>query len=248
MQKNFSQLPLFGGGQLPASLDFEVRRSRRTRRLSLTVHPTGRVVVSAPPASSERQIAEFVRSQSPWVAETQRKFAQRYGERDRSLPSSLPLRAIDKKVAVEYRKGTNQHMRTVEGQALTLIGSIDDETACRKVLKRWVSKQARIHLGGRLQRLSEATGLGYERLQVRAQRSCWGSHSSSGTISLNMSLMFLEPALVHYLLIHELSHARHMNHSPAFWATVQQFEPDYRRLDQALGEAWTELPGWLELG
>ena len=248
MQKNFSQLPLFAGGQLPASFDFEVRRTRRTRRLSLTVHPTGRVVVSAPPSSSERQIAEFVRSQSPWVAETQRKFAQRYGEQDRSLPTTLELRAIERSVPVDYRKGQSGRMRVLEGHALSLIGPTGDEAACRKALKRWVAGQARMHLGARIQRLSEATGLGYQRLQIRAQRTCWGSHSSSGTISLNLSLMFLEPALVRYLLVHELSHARHMNHSPAFWATVREFEPDYKRLDEALGNAWTQLPGWLELG
>ena len=248
MQKNFSQLPLFASGQLPLSFDFEVRRSRRTRRLSLTVHPTGRVVVSAPNASSDRQIAEFVRSQSPWVAETQRNFVRRYGERDRSLPKTLALRAIDREIAVDYRPTAHARMRTLEGEQLTLIGPVTDDDACRRALKRWVSNQARIHLGARLARLSAATGLPYTKLQVRAQRSCWGSHSSSGTISLNMSLMFLAPALVRYLLVHELSHARHMNHSAAFWATVQQFEPNYRELDTALGNAWVDLPGWLELG
>ncbi|MEL7539119.1 MAG: SprT family zinc-dependent metalloprotease [Pseudomonadota bacterium] len=248
MQKNFSQLPLFPSGQLPLSFDFEVRRSRRTRRLSLSVHPTGRVVVSAPMSSSDRVIADFVRSQSPWVAKTQRSFAERYGERDRSLPNALDLRAIGRTVDVEYRSGGSSRMRTIEGQCLTLIGNVDDEEACRRALKRWVSNQARIHLGSQLGRLSDVTGLNYEKLQIRAQRSCWGSHSSSGTISLNLSLMFLAPALVRYLLIHELSHARHMNHSAAFWATVGQFEPDYRRLDTDLGNAWTELPGWLELG
>ena len=72
-----------------------------------------------------------------------------------------------------------------------------------------------------------------------------GDHSSRGTISLNYCLLFLDPALLRYLMIHELSHARHMNHSRRFWREVGRFEPDYRNLDRALGEAWHEIPAWL---
>ncbi|MEM8982913.1 MAG: SprT family zinc-dependent metalloprotease [Pseudomonadota bacterium] len=248
MQKNFSQLPLFASGQLPLSFDYEVKRTRRTRRLSLSVHPSGRVVVSAPMSSSDRQISDFVRSQSPWVKQTQESFIERYGECDRSLPQSIDLRAIGKRLDVEYRQAKSPRMRVTEGACLSLIGPVDDDAACRQALKRWLTAYARRHLGAWLARLSTATGLSYQRLQIRAQRTCWGSHSSSGTISLNLSLMFLDPALVRYLLVHELSHARHMNHSAAFWATVEMYEPDYRRLDKRLGNAWIDLPGWLEIG
>lgn len=199
-------------------------------------------------SSSDRQISEFVRSQSPWVKRTQASFAERYGEYDRSLPRLLDMRAIGKRFDVEYRRAKSPRMRVTEGQCLSLIGPVDDDAACRQALKRWLSGYARRHLGAWLARLSEATGLPYQRVQIRAQRTCWGSHSSTGTISLNVSLMFLEPALVRYLLIHELSHARHMNHSAAFWATVGLYEPDYRRLDKQLSNAWVDLPGWLEIG
>jgi predicted metal-dependent hydrolase len=48
-------------------------------------------------------------------------------------------------------------------------------------------------------------------------------------------------------MIHELCHARHMNHSRSFWNEVRRFEPDYRRLDRALSGGWKNIPAWVGL-
>ena len=57
--------------------------------------------------------------------------------------------------------------------------------------------------------------------------------------------MFLEPRLMRYVMIHELCHARHMNHSARFWRQVGSFERDYRRLDKALNSCWKRIPTWV---
>ncbi len=82
------------------------------------------------------------------------------------------------------------------------------------------------------------------RVQVRTQKTRWGSCSSTGTVSINACLLFLEPALVRYLMVHELCHLRHLNHSQRYWRLVERFEPDYRLLDKRLGEAWADVPFW----
>ena len=82
-------------------------------------------------------------------------------------------------------------------------------------------------------------------MQVRLQRTRWGSCSSRGRISLNLALVFQPPAVLRYLLVHELAHTRHMNHSRAFWAAVAACEPDYRRLDALLCKGWHNVPDWL---
>lgn len=243
------QLSLFNES-VPTSQDpdFVVRRNTRARRLSITVHPSGRVEVLAPKRVSDRAVASFVRENAVWIHNTQRSFEKSFGPIDRTMPLRIDLPALGWSLAVRYAGGQATTVRCRQSASgLILSGKISDEALCRAALKRWLAATARENLGKQLAALSRDTGLVYKRLQVRGQKTCWGSHSSSGTISINYCLLFLDPSLVRYLLIHELSHSRHMNHSKRFWALVGKFEPDYKMLDRALGGAWTQMPGWLDI-
>ena len=66
-----------------------------------------------------------------------------------------------------------------------------------------------------------------------------------GTVSLNCCLMFQRPDVVRYLLLHELCHTRHMNHSLRFWQLVERFEPAHRALDRELLRGWQNVPAWV---
>ncbi len=78
--------------------------------------------------------------------------------------------------------------------------------------------------------------------QVRCPRTCM---RENGSISLNYCMLFLQPEQVRYVMIHELCHARHMNHSRRYWALVARHEPDYRSLDKGLNSAWKQIPAWV---
>ena len=76
----------------------------------------------------------------------------------------------------------------------------------------------------------------YERLSIRGQKTRWGSCSSRGTLSFNWKLMLAPPEILDYVIVHELCHLTHMNHSPAFWALVASVLPDYRERRRWLRE------------
>jgi predicted metal-dependent hydrolase len=82
-------------------------------------------------------------------------------------------------------------------------------------------------------------------MSVRRQRTRWGSCSTQGTISLNACLLFQSPAVVRYLMVHELCHRRHMNHSRRFWALVESLEPGWKPLDAELLQGWRKVPAWV---
>ena len=82
-------------------------------------------------------------------------------------------------------------------------------------------------------------------MQLRCQRTRWGSCSIRGTISVNVCVAFLGQELLRYLLLHELCHTREMNHSRRFWALVGRHEVEYRRLDRELTGGWRSVPGWI---
>ncbi|MEM9207990.1 MAG: SprT family zinc-dependent metalloprotease [Pseudomonadota bacterium] len=231
-------------GDLPG---FSVRESARARRLSIKVYPRGRVEVVVPKRTRPRDVEAFVSENRRWIARALESFAGDIDPATYQLPSVIELAAIDRRFVVVYRYRAGQaSVRYRElGDTLVLTGATDDEELCRKALRRWLTAVARREFEPRLHGLSLALALPFRRMQVRAQRTCWGSHSSSGTISINLCLLFVPAEVVRYLFVHELCHGRHMNHSAAFWRLVRVHEPGYRRLDRELGESWRKVPGWV---
>ena len=85
-------------------------------------------------------------------------------------------------------------------------------------------------------------GVRPQRVTIRGQRTRWGSCSTHGTISLNWRLLQVPGELVDYVLVHELCHLRHMDHSPRFWALVAETVPDHARRRARLDALQGTLP------
>lgn len=244
------QLTLFPERPEPGSLQsFSIRPSSRAKRLTIKVYPRGRVEVVVPRRTRAATVEAFVRENTAWIRDARRSFALENPPDVHALPTLVALRALDQSVPVTYRPvpgATSVDFRWRDGR-LQLSGRVGDETLCIAALRRYLAEVARKEFEPALRSLSSMTDIPFGKMQIRAQRTCWGSRSSSGTVSLNLCLLFLEPQVVRYLMIHELCHGRHMNHSKRFWALVGRFEPDYRRLDRELTESWRHVPGWMEL-
>lgn len=248
MQGTATQLRLFSDneefGDTPG---FSVRESSRAKRLSIKVYPRGRVEVIVPRRTRAKDVQAFVDANRDWIARSRASFAEVVPAEPFVLPNRIELPAIGQGFRVRYERRADARSvryRTSRG-VVTLTGRTGDDALCVAALKRWLASVAKTEFLPRLRTLSAETDNPFTRMHVRGQRTCWGSHSSSGTISINYCLLFLAPELVRYLMIHELCHARHMNHSKRFWQRVGRFEPDYRRLDKALGESWKDIPVWL---
>ena len=98
----------------------------------------------------------------------------------------------------------------------------------RDAKKKLLTKKAKEYLPYRLEFFAKKYGYHYERVRFSHANTRWGSCSSNGTISLNIGLMQVPKPLQDYVLLHELSHLNHMDHSPAFWAEVAEHDPRYK--------------------
>lgn len=223
-----------------------VRESARARRLSIKVYPRGKVEVVVPKRTRPGAVAAFVTENQAWIRQARDSFAADHPPEPFALPQIIELPAVQSVITVTYQQRPGKTVRyRSTGSCLALSGQVSNEKACISAIRRWLAVFARQEYAPRLAALCELTDLSYRRMQVRAQRTCWGSRSSSGTLSLNLCLLFLKPELMRYLMIHELCHGRHMNHSKRFWRLVGRFEPDYRVLDRELTECWKSVPSWL---
>ena len=71
-------------------------------------------------------------------------------------------------------------------------------------------------------------GVDYEKIEIRNQRTEWGSCSTTGTLGLNWRLMMALPEIVDYVVVHKLAHLREANHTRAFWSIVADYDLDYQ--------------------
>jgi hypothetical protein len=242
------QLSLFSDTEEPeVPLGISIRESGRARRLSIKVYPRGRVEVVVPRRTRPADVQAFVSEHHGWIQKARENFAKEHTPEPFRLPDRIALPAIGQRYRVVYRPqaGAKTVRCRCRDNLIVLSGLTSDTKLCVAALKRWLASTARAEFEAKLRALSELTGNPFKKMQIRAQKTCWGSHSSTGSISINYCLLFLEPALLRYLMIHELSHARHMNHSQRFWGMVGKYEPDYKRLDRALSDAWKQIPTWM---
>lgn len=248
MQTIAKQLSLFGDvNNIDLISDFSIRKSNRAKRLSIKVFPRGQVEVVVPKRTSVSDIRKFIDSHRGWIEQTRQRFAADYPPEPFRLPDTVQLNGIRQQFEVLYQfnEGAKTVKFRVKDNSLLLTGKTNEEGLCVAALKRWLTVLARTEYAPILTSLSVETGHLFRKMHIRGQRTCWGSHSSAGTISLNYCLMFLDPAYLRYVMIHELCHARQMNHSKRFWRLVEKYEPNYRQLDKGLNNSWKNIPIWV---
>lgn len=228
--------------------DYELRVSRRAQHMRIKVTPLGEVVVVIPTGMDPAAVPQLLAEKQHWL----RRVLTRLAEQHRASPSShslqpdrIILAAIDEVWQVEYG---NNLPRKLTISAMTRQLHLNRNTSARDnagYLQHWLQRRARQVLPTWLRQTSEELNLPFERVQVRGQKTRWGSCSSRRTISLNRNLLLLPAATVRYLFIHELCHTRHMNHSSRFWRMVGDYMPGYRQHEKILRDATRNLPLWV---
>jgi predicted metal-dependent hydrolase len=222
-----------------------VRESGRARRLTLRLLPPHTLELVVPRGTRAVEVAAFVHAHRRWIEKARHDLASCRPIRSEGLPQRIELKAIGESWRVAYvDEPKGAPLCRAVGSTLEVSTREANRRGADVLLRDWLLDQADYHLAPWLLRESAIVGHRPASVQVRLQRTRWGSCSDSGTVSLNAALLFLPPEVVRYLFVHELCHFISMNHSRRFWSAVARFEPDYRALDRRLTAAWSEIPLW----
>ncbi|MGD8339632.1 MAG: SprT family zinc-dependent metalloprotease [Gammaproteobacteria bacterium] len=243
-----AQLELWGGTVAGSDtrVSLEIRESARAKRLILQAVPPRTVEVVVPQGMRPGPVRKFIQAHRDWIRRAEQELVEAYPILDMQ-PAKITLAAIGRQFDVNYDKAQDGKPRYRDRSGeLSLYCIAEDFSDAGLLLKRWLLREARANLKPWLLLEAERTGLMPRSIQVRLQKTRWGSCSSRGNISLNASLMLVAPELVRYLFVHELSHLRHLSHSKRYWKTVARHEPDFRRLDRELAASWRQIPSWLQ--
>lgn len=208
----------------------EIWRRPRQRNMHLTVRPDGKLRVTCNRRRSRREILAFVEESRGFIERRVRELenTRRRFPRKEWLSGETLLFLGERRPVEVVWTWTDRIKVTPLEHAVEISAPLSCSREIRaKAVREFFRRQARLHLGERVVSLSARMDLYPKALSVRGQTTRWGSCSSRGEVSLNMKLMCAPPGVIDYVIVHELAHIRHMNHGPAFWALVAQFDPKY---------------------
>ena len=233
-----------------ALVGYEFRRSKR-RTIGFSVGHEG-LVVSAPRWVLLREVDAAVQEKSGWIVTKlaeMRERQQRLATQAMEWRDGASIPFLGQAVTLELDPGHSfgaagaQLQSTPAGQVLR-IGLAHEATSAqvRDAVQAWLMIQARTVFVQRLDQLAPQLQVQWRKLTLSNAGRRWGSARSDGSIRLNWRLVHFKLPVIDYVVAHELSHLRVMDHSPRFWDAVRSVVPDYAALRGQLSD--DALPRW----
>lgn len=204
-----------------------VRKSPRATQVRIRVAPNGSLRASMPVYAPLFLLKRLLKSSRVELRDMIQKARpqQHYEDGQKIGKSHTLITYLSPRITV--RKEGQRIMVGIPA-GLSLQDTAVDKEVRQSVIAA-LRLEAKSYLPKRLAFIAQSKGFSYNKVRFSHAGSRWGSCSSQGTISLNIALMKLPFELIDYVLIHELAHTRHMNHSEAFWTLVSAGDPHYKR-------------------
>ncbi|MBC7564965.1 M48 family metallopeptidase [Candidatus Saccharibacteria bacterium] len=210
-----------------------IRRSARATQVRLRVAPDGTLRASLPLYAPTFLVKRLIKSS--------RDELRSLLSQAQPTVSYTDGMQLGKSHTLIVRPTTSSFQVTRRGQqiivSLPLGATLDDVPVIRAIRDAIIAAlrvEAKSYLPKRLSFLANKYGFSYKKVRFSHASGRWGSCTSEGTISLNIALMKLPFEHIDYVIIHELAHTRHMNHSSEFWSLVSEGDPDYKAHRSAL--------------
>lgn len=213
-----------------AGIVVQIRRTARRKSATIKVN-ADQVMAIVPQHLADAHIIQLVKNKQAWISEKiQLHHTQQAAQQQENK----------KKDTFKYL-GRNYHWEVLQGEHTEVKLSqgcfkISLPTACpdkvdiieiQSVLSSWYQQRAKIQLEKTAKHYASQLGVSYQSINVKSYKSRWGSCSSCGEISFNWVLILAPRRVLDYVVIHELCHLVHHNHSPKFWQLVAQIMPDF---------------------
>lgn len=213
------------------TIPYEERRSTRYRRITLSILED-RLRISAPKNVSAKQLKELLLAKQEWILKL-------WLENQNTLKS--PVEYHDGRhflyrgntIKLKIRRHPRKMLRvSLEGQVLEVYipENLSDQACASNIqaaLLIWYKAQARKVLQDKLDKQAKRMQVTFQTFRLKEQKTRWGSCSSKRNLNLNWRIIMAPDAAIDYIIIHELAHLTHLNHSEQFWQRVAEFMPGY---------------------
>lgn len=213
-------------------LVYVLRRTNRRRTIGLIVNHEG-LKVASPWYVPMADIYAMIERSKDWVFDKLEAWQVRQTPK-RQWISGEALYFLGDEIRLQIDISLVGHGVFLSGDVLRVFAA--DVSAAERMVIAWYHEQALNHFPQRIAVVAPLLEVMPTRCSLSNAKHQWGSCNSKGQIKLNWRLMQAAPAVIDYVVAHELAHLRHMDHSPRFWATVAIACPQYRHLRNVLKE------------
>ncbi len=230
----------------PHSLEFELRRSTR-RSIGFMIDDNG-LRVTAPKRVTLAEIDSAIRAKQRWILTKLGERGERRAQRQEAPPvewvDGAQLPYLGAHITLRLHPATRSSCVFAPEERVLNVGVVPGlaEWQLRERVRLWFCDEATRVFAERLDLYAARLGVSYASLALSSAGTRWGSCTVEGNIRLNWRLIHFALPLIDYVVAHELAHLLEMNHSPAFWATVESVYPDYDGAKEGLRKRAQELP------
>lgn len=225
--------------------EYTITISQKAKHVYLKISPERGLICVIPKQYDQTQLPTLLEQKKTWIEKHLKKVASRKKNK-LTLPDNIQLPTVDHYWRVDYIPlAAKLQLLEIGKNQLTIYGKIDNKKACQQLLISWLKVKAKTILNNELRKLANTTKLNYHALNVRDQKTRWGSCSAEKNISLNYKLIFLPSELMQHILLHELCHTKYLNHSKQFWLLLSQHDANYVAHNRQLKAADKFIPEWI---
>ena len=217
-----------------------VIRSERRKTVCIRVAGDGVPELLVPTFITDMELRHIAGRYAGWIDEHAKSFEELMESR-----GDFELRIGDTVRCLGNRKVIRAHPEmtvSYADEAFYVPEGFEEENLRRAVIQAY-KLFARNYLTARTYEIARMMGLKPSAVKVNSAKTRWGSCSSRGSVNYTWYAVMADREAVDYIIIHELCHMRHMNHSKAFWNEVGKWCPEYERMKDELKEVWREIQG-----
>ncbi len=224
------------------SIPYTLTESKQAKRIRFTIDLNGLMVVK-PHSARMIDVERALEAKSSWIYKHYLEFQiRKAGEHKREWKSGekVPYKGREYEIRIIKHEGKRITI-SFNGTGFEIfinkeIEADESKFLVENVLKLWYKKVARVYLKDRLDYFCKITGMTYNVIRIKEQKTRWGSCSKKGNLNFNWKLIMSPEWVIDYIIVHEVCHLRYLNHSGEFWDMVALYMPGYKKARKWLKE------------
>lgn len=205
-------------------LEYTLICSVGRKNVLLQALPEGKVRVYAPKNARLREMDSLVLSRWDWIKDAHAAYALEKKKNAFNPENGVLIEG--RRTPVVFCRSVKNDVKLLDGVLFVSMPALDNQRM-EEEIKKYLSKLALSKIREALELYAPTVGREYGRVTIREQKTRWGSCSGKKNLNFNWKLILAPKEALHYVVIHELCHLIHFNHSEKFWKEVEKRMPEY---------------------